>query len=164
MDGGWGTEPPADAVKVSLRDFMRQPEMENDYTYDFGDDWELWLIITDIRQGSRAGPIRAWSEASGADHRRIAGRFPGFTTSSKPWPIRSIRIIRRSRNFLRTMIRRKRILALSATPSPASRTGGMRPECVLRRGRPDIDVTSERNRFVAQQRWFIRSLKSVDDL
>ena len=53
--GGWGTEPPADAAKVRLRDVLQQPTTEIDYTYDFDDDWELRLIATDIRQGEPSG-------------------------------------------------------------------------------------------------------------
>ena len=55
IDGGWGTEPPADAAKVRLRDVLQQPTTEIDYTYDFDDDWELRLIATDIRQGEPSG-------------------------------------------------------------------------------------------------------------
>jgi hypothetical protein len=51
----WGATTLADAAKVRLRDVLRQPETEIDYTYDFGDNWELRLIATDIRQGQPDG-------------------------------------------------------------------------------------------------------------
>ena len=78
MDGGWGTEPPAEATKVRLRDVLRQPTTEIDYTYDFGDDWELLLTATDIRQGEPSGsyPHFVGGERNGPPE--DCGGIPGF--------------------------------------------------------------------------------------
>ncbi len=78
MDVDWGTEPRADAAKVRLRDVLRHPTTEIDYTYDFGDDWELRLIVTDIRQGepSESYPRFIGGERNGPPE--DCGGIPGF--------------------------------------------------------------------------------------
>lgn len=50
-DEDFGDTPLTDGENVRLRDVLRQPEMEIDYTYDFGDNWNIRLVATDIRQG-----------------------------------------------------------------------------------------------------------------
>jgi hypothetical protein len=51
MDEDWGAEPRADASKIRLRDLLKQPHTVIDYIYDFGDNWEHRLTITDVRAG-----------------------------------------------------------------------------------------------------------------
>jgi hypothetical protein len=49
-DEDFGATPLANAAKVRLRDVLRQTETEIDGTCDFGDNWNLPLVATDIRQ------------------------------------------------------------------------------------------------------------------
>ena len=51
MDEDWGTEPRIDGGKVRLRDVLKAPRTIIDYVYDFGDDWQHRLIVSDIRAG-----------------------------------------------------------------------------------------------------------------
>jgi hypothetical protein len=51
MDADWGTGPCINAGKVRLRDVLKSRKTVIDYTYDFGDDWEHRLTVTDIRGG-----------------------------------------------------------------------------------------------------------------
>ena len=51
IDEDWGTEHRADASKVRLRELLKQPRTLIDYVYDFGDNWQHRLTITDIRAG-----------------------------------------------------------------------------------------------------------------
>src|ERR1700688_2029238 len=51
IDEDWGTAPRIDASKVRLRDVLRPRRTVIDYLYDFGDSWELRLVVTKVRQG-----------------------------------------------------------------------------------------------------------------
>ena len=77
-DEDWGATPLADAAKVRLRDVLRSPETVIDYHYDFGDDWELLLTATDIRQGEPGGsyPHYVGGERNGPPE--DCGGIPGF--------------------------------------------------------------------------------------
>ena len=44
------------AGKVRLRDVLQPPKTVLDYTYDFGDQWEHQLTVTDIRAGEPGVP------------------------------------------------------------------------------------------------------------
>jgi hypothetical protein len=51
MDEDWGTEPRMEAAKVRLREVLTPRRTVISYVYDFGDEWEHRLILTNIRQG-----------------------------------------------------------------------------------------------------------------
>jgi len=51
MDEDWGTEPRTDAVKVRLREVLTPRTTTITYLYDFGDEWEHRLVLTNSRQG-----------------------------------------------------------------------------------------------------------------
>jgi len=51
MDEDWGTEPRKEAIKVRLRDVLHPRKTVIDYTYDFGDNWEHRITVTDVRPG-----------------------------------------------------------------------------------------------------------------
>jgi len=51
VDEDWGTEPRTEATKVRLREVLTPRKTTITYVYDFGDDWEHRLILTNIRQG-----------------------------------------------------------------------------------------------------------------
>ncbi|HWG07013.1 MAG TPA: plasmid pRiA4b ORF-3 family protein [Beijerinckiaceae bacterium] len=50
-DEDWGNPPLVDAAKTCLRDVLKPRKTSIDYLYDFGDSWELRLIVTRIRPG-----------------------------------------------------------------------------------------------------------------
>lgn len=51
MDDDWGTAPRKIAERVRLRDVLAPGSTRIDYTYDFGDNWEHTLIVSDVRPG-----------------------------------------------------------------------------------------------------------------
>ena len=51
MDEDWGTAPRIEAGKVRLREVLTPRKTTMTYVYDFGDDWEHRLVLTNIRQG-----------------------------------------------------------------------------------------------------------------
>jgi hypothetical protein len=51
MDEDWGTEPRKEAIKVRLRDVLHPRKTVIDYTYDFGDNWQHRITVTDVRPG-----------------------------------------------------------------------------------------------------------------
>lgn len=51
MDEDWGTAPPKVASRKRLRDVLAPGTTRIDYVYDFGDNWEHSLIISDVRAG-----------------------------------------------------------------------------------------------------------------
>ena len=51
LEEDWGTAPRKVASRVRLRDVLSPGTTTMDYTYDFGDNWEHRLTISDVRQG-----------------------------------------------------------------------------------------------------------------
>ncbi len=51
MDEDWGTAPRKVASRTRLRDVLSPGTTMIDYTYDFGDNWEHRLIVSDVRPG-----------------------------------------------------------------------------------------------------------------
>ena len=51
MDEDWGTAPRKIASRTRLRDVLAPGTTMIDYTYDFGDNWEHNLIVSDVRRG-----------------------------------------------------------------------------------------------------------------
>ena len=51
MDDDWGTAPRKMAARVRLRDVLSPGMPTIDYTYDFGDNWEHRLTVSDVRRG-----------------------------------------------------------------------------------------------------------------
>lgn len=56
MDLDWGTAPRKKAEQVRLRDVLAPGTTRIDYTYDFGDNWEHTLIVSDMRAGDAGTP------------------------------------------------------------------------------------------------------------
>ena len=77
-DGDWGAEPCADARKFRLRDLLLQPTVTGSYVYDFGDNWEHRLTITDVRTGDAtlSYPRYVGGEQNGPPE--DCGGIPGF--------------------------------------------------------------------------------------
>lgn len=51
MDDDWGTTPRKVASRTRMRDVLASGTTRIDYTYDFGDNWEHSLIVSDVRSG-----------------------------------------------------------------------------------------------------------------
>jgi hypothetical protein len=56
MDEDWGTASRKPASRTRLRDVLQPVTTRIDYTYDFGDNWEHTLIVSDVRAG-KAGTL-----------------------------------------------------------------------------------------------------------
>ena len=54
MDDGWGAPPPKNASRVRLRDILDPGTTTIAYSYDFGDDWQHTLTLSDVRHGDPA--------------------------------------------------------------------------------------------------------------
>ena len=65
------------ASKVRLRDVLHSRKTVLDYTYDFGDQWEHRLTVTDVRLVSREALIRA-TLAAKETAPEDGGGIPGF--------------------------------------------------------------------------------------
>jgi hypothetical protein len=51
-DEDWGTAPRLAAARVRLRDVLTPGRTVITYTYDFGDNWEHKLVVSDVRPGT----------------------------------------------------------------------------------------------------------------
>jgi hypothetical protein len=49
MDEDWGAAPRKVASRTRLRDVLSPGVTTIDYTYDFGDNWEHRLVVSDVR-------------------------------------------------------------------------------------------------------------------
>lgn len=56
MDEDWGTVPRKPASRTRLRDVLQPGVTRIDYTYDFGDNWQHTLIVSDVRAGDAGTP------------------------------------------------------------------------------------------------------------
>ena len=59
MDEDCGSRERLMASKVRLRDVLQPRKTVLDYTYDFGDQWEHRLTVTDVRAGEPGGLLSA---------------------------------------------------------------------------------------------------------
>lgn len=91
MDEDWGTEPRFEAAKVRLRDVLKARRTVIDYLYDFGDSWQLRLVVTGVRQGE---PGIAYPRYVGGEWNappEDCGGIPGFYEALDAWRTPSIR-------------------------------------------------------------------------
>ena len=78
MDDDWGTVPRKVASRTRLRDVLSPGTTTIDYTYDFGDNWEHRLIVSDVRPGD---PGTAYPRFVGGERDcppEDCGGIPGF--------------------------------------------------------------------------------------
>lgn len=54
MEDDWGTAPRKIAARIRLRDVLAPGTTTITYSYDFGDDWQHTLTLSDVRQGDPA--------------------------------------------------------------------------------------------------------------
>jgi Plasmid pRiA4b ORF-3-like protein len=78
MDEDWGTEPRVEAAKVRLREVLTPRETVITYVYDFGDDWEHRLVLTDPRQGEAGTAYPRYVAGEGNAPPEDSGGMPGF--------------------------------------------------------------------------------------
>lgn len=85
MDEDWGTAPRKEAIKVRLRDVLQPRKTVIDYTYDFGDNWEHRITVTDVRPGEPGigYPRYIGGERNGPPE--DCGGIPGFYDKLEAW-------------------------------------------------------------------------------
>lgn len=78
MDEDWGTGPRKEAAKVRLREVLKPGMTRIDYLYDFGDEWEHVIRISEVRKGApdRSYPRYVAGERNGPPE--DCGGVPGF--------------------------------------------------------------------------------------
>jgi hypothetical protein len=54
MDDDWGTAPRKVAARTRLRDVLASGTTMINYIYDFGDNWEHSLVVSDVRSGDNS--------------------------------------------------------------------------------------------------------------
>ncbi len=78
MDDDWGTAPRKIAACTRLRDVLAPGTTRIDYTYDFGDNWEHSLIVSDARSGDPGTVYPRFIEGARACPPEDCGGIPGF--------------------------------------------------------------------------------------
>jgi hypothetical protein len=78
MDEDGGTAPRKAAATVRLRDVLKPKRTVIDYVYDFGDYWELRLIVTDVRTGDPDVAYPRYIGGERAGPPEDCGGIPGF--------------------------------------------------------------------------------------
>lgn len=78
MDEGWGTAPRKVASRTRLRDVLVPATTQIDYTYDFGDNWEHTLIVSDVRAGDPATAYPRFVAGERDSPPEDCGGIPGF--------------------------------------------------------------------------------------
>jgi hypothetical protein len=78
MDADWGMGPRREAAKVRLRDVLKSRKTVIDYTYDFGDSWEVRLTAGKIRQGDANQYYPRLVRGEWAAPPEDCGGIPGF--------------------------------------------------------------------------------------
>ena len=78
MDEDWGSRQCLMAGKVRLRDVLQPRKTVLDYTYDFGDQWEHRLTVTDVRAGEPGVSYPRYIGGEGNGPPEDCGGIPGF--------------------------------------------------------------------------------------
>jgi hypothetical protein len=74
----WGTAPRKIADRTRLRDVITPGTTSIDYIYDFGDNWEHRLIISDVRAGDPATAYPRFIDGARDCPPEDCGGLPGF--------------------------------------------------------------------------------------
>jgi hypothetical protein len=78
MEDDWGTAPRKIAARTRLRDVLAPGTTKIDYTYDFDDNWEHSLIISDVRAGDLGTAYPRFIEGERDCPPEDCGGIPGF--------------------------------------------------------------------------------------
>jgi hypothetical protein len=78
MDEDWGTTPRKPASRTRLRDVLASGTTRIDYTYDFGDNWEHTLIVSDVRAGDAGTAYPRYIAGERDCPPEDCGGIPGF--------------------------------------------------------------------------------------
>lgn len=78
MDEDWGTMPRKVASRTRLRDVLVPGTTRINYTYDFGDNWEHTLIVSDVRAGDPATAYPRFVAGKRGCPPEDCGGIPGF--------------------------------------------------------------------------------------
>ena len=78
MEEDWGTAPRKVASRTRLRDVLTPGMTRIDYTYDFGDNWEHSLIVSDVRSGDPSTAYPRFIEGERDCPPEDCGGIPGF--------------------------------------------------------------------------------------
>lgn len=79
MDEDWGTKPRKVAERTRLRDVLVPGTTRISYTYDFGDNWEHSLIVSNVRPGDPGTAYPRFVAGERACPPEDCGGMPGFT-------------------------------------------------------------------------------------
>lgn len=74
----WGDKPCRKAGSVRLRDICERKKTVLTYVYDFGDDWRMCVVITDIRPGDPDMGYPRYLGGERAAPPEDCGGIPGF--------------------------------------------------------------------------------------
>lgn len=77
IEDDWREEPLRDATKTRLRDVLKGGRTELGYVYDFGDNWRMRLIASDVHEGEY-GLYPLYVGGEGAAPPEDCGGLPGF--------------------------------------------------------------------------------------
>ncbi len=85
MVDDWGDKPRHNAETVRLRDICESKQTVLTYVYDFGDDWRMRIIVTDIRQGDPDTGYPRYIGGEWAAPPEDCGGIPGFYDLLDAW-------------------------------------------------------------------------------
>ena len=78
MDEDWVTTPRKLASRTRLRDVLAPDMTTIDYTYDFGDNWQHTLIVSDVRAGADGTAYPRYIAGERDCSPEDCGGIPGF--------------------------------------------------------------------------------------
>ena len=78
MDEDWGATPRKVASRVLPRDVLATSRSMIEYTYDFDDNWEYRLVVSDVRLGDPASAYPRFIDGEHDCPPEDCGGIPGF--------------------------------------------------------------------------------------
>lgn len=78
MDEDWGTAPRKSASRTRLRDVLQPGKTRIDYTYDFGENWQHTLIVSDVCAGNAGTAYPRFIAGERDCPPEDCGGIPGF--------------------------------------------------------------------------------------
>jgi len=78
VEDDWGTPPLIAGANVRLHDVLKPRKTNIDYLYDFGDSWELRLVVTNVRAGEPGVSYPRYIDGECNAPPEDCGGIPGF--------------------------------------------------------------------------------------